>query len=759
MVIQRSLLVILSVASGALVLLTGCDDELETHGTDEWVVAIADGESDALPADEIAARAEFGATAISVRGHVVGPNGAPVAGAIVRMGEVYTTTTRQGRFTLRGLRRHNRLLEVEAPGFRQEFIFPQLVASVSVDSVELATTWLTPADATTSRFLFAGDVALGRRFLDPENVTPRGMTPPDNPLALILASMPVAGSQGVVKFVAPLFAEADYRVVNLESVVTDNPATPHPTKAFCFFTLPASLVALTDLGVQYVGLGNNHMFDYEALGVADTRAHLDRVGIGYSGAGSTPAQAFAPYRTEIGGQPYSMLAMTSVSGVEHAIHYVADATQGGAADLRDEGMVAGTIASEKAAGRRVIAMLHQGREYTFEPSADSILRLNQVTQAGADVVIAHHPHVAQGFGFNGPTLQVHSLGNFAFDSDRAETLWSLLARIDMQGGNVVQTTAMPIYIEDYRPRPMTTASSDMFLRRIAEFSNRYAAFARSDGSFLQVTANADAWRDVDTVQTVTVEVDADGHAVLDLRGLQPPGGALYSAVVDGGVQLWSGRDLLQFGDFEDADVDGDTLELARWDVSGSYSFPCVVDKVRGAAALCLRGKATQSSATAVALRNRVRVMGDADDTPNKRLTLFGYSQMQNSGPVTIRADYSPSEGSDALGSETAYANPGGTAAWASFETDLQMPADTVPSGPTINARAVRLFIKQQPPMMGESMLMFDDLAIIGWEDPVDGTGATPLVTPHARDFLRVEAAPGRYQVTLTFRASVRAAAR
>lgn len=754
----RTLLFALGLTSGLFGSFAGCSEDPETYGTDDWIIAFDDADSDALPADEIAARDEFIATPVNVRGQVLGPTGAPVADATIRMGAVYTTTTRQGRFTLSGLRRHNRVLEVDAPGYRKEFIFPQLVTPVSVDAVELATTWLTPVDATTSRFLFAGDVALGRRFLDPENLTPRGMTPPDDPLALILASMPVPGSQSVVQFVKPLFAEADYRVVNLESVVTDNPATPHPTKAFCFFTLPASLVALTDLGVQYVGLGNNHLYDYEALGVADTRANLDRIGIGYSGAGNDPTQAFAPYRTEIVGQPYSLLAMTSVSGVEHAIHYVADATQGGAADLRDEAMVAGTIAAEKAAGRRVIAMLHQGREYTFEPSADSILRLNQVTQAGADVVIAHHPHVAQGFGFSGATLQVHSLGNFAFDSDRAETLWSLLARIDMQGGNLVQTTALPIYIEDYRPRPMTTASSDVFLRRIAEFSNRYAAFARSDGSFLRVTANADAWRDQDTTQTITVEVDADGHTVLDLRGLQPAGSALHRAVVDGAAQLWSGRDLLQFGDFEDADVDGDTLELARWDVTGSYSFACLADKVRGAAALCLRGKATQSSSTAVALRNRIRVMGDADDTPNKNLTLFGYSRMQNSGPVTIRADYSPSEGSDDLGSEVAYNNPGGTSAWAPFESDLHMPADTVPSGPTINARAVRIFLKQLPPMMGESMLMFDDLAIIGWEAQVDGTGATPLVTPHARDFLRIVAAPGRYQVTLTFRAAVRAEA-
>ena len=76
-------------------------------------------------------------------------------------------------------------------------------------------------------------------------------------------------------------------------------------------------------------------------------------------------------------------------------------------------------------------------------------------------------------------------------------------------------------------------------------------------------------------------------------------------------------------------------------------------------ALCLRGTGGQRTATAVALRNRVRVMGDATDTPIKDLTLFGYMQLRDAGAITIRADYSPSEGSADLGSEVAFTSPGG----------------------------------------------------------------------------------------------------
>lgn len=87
-----------------------------------------------------------------------------------------------------------------------------------------------------------------------------------------------------MSFVQPLLGTADYRALNLETPVTARPRTPHPTKDFVFFSLPESLGALTEAGIDYVGLGNNHVYDYLDDGLADTLRHVEAARLGRSGA-------------------------------------------------------------------------------------------------------------------------------------------------------------------------------------------------------------------------------------------------------------------------------------------------------------------------------------------------------------------------------------------------------------------------------------------------------------------------------------------
>lgn len=720
---------------------------------DDYEITFAGVDTDELPASEVAARADYASAPITVRGRLLAPDGSPVGGALVRIGEVTTRSAADGRFELTRLRRHNRIVEVEAAGFRKSFLYPQLTAARSQAALDLPITWLVPSDPAAVRMVFAGDLALARRFLDPDASTPRGQIPPPDPSALISSADPEPGSRAVVQFVKPLFQEADFAVVNLEAPVTDVPALPHPTKDFCFFMLPGSLVALEELGIDYAGLGNNHLYDYQQPGLADTRRFLDDHAIPYSGAGATPAAAFAPYRTDLAGNPYSLVAMSGIIGSQHAIRYVASATQGGAADLRDNASIISAIGGERAAGRAVIAMLHQGREYSFVPTAQAKERMQYVTARGADLVIGHHPHVPHGFGYTNGVLQAYSLGNFAFDSERLETMWSMVVQLEMSGRQVVDARAIGVYIEDFRPRPMTTLAADVFFRRIAELSTPFGAFARGDSGGLRVTPAASAWVEDDQLVTIDFEVGASGVAIVDLRERLSPAASVRSVkLATGTVRI--GRDLLRVGDFEDADVDDDTMELARWDVDSSHAFPCVADPHRGATALCLRNQASRSTATVVTLKNRARVMGDADDTPNRDVSVIGYARHQGAGRVSVRADYLPSDGGSVLGSLEVYgALAGQSRGWTAFQRDLYLP-----NTPTADARAVRLVFRHDRPATGDGMFAVDDLAIINWEDQLDPTGVTPLATPHARDFLRVQAAPGTHRIVVQVRTTRRAAA-
>ena len=73
-----------------------------------------------------------------------------------------------------------------------------------------------------------------------------------------------------------MFEIVDYPIVNFETPVTLDPSTPHHTKATRSSRCRAPCRP-GDLGIEYVTLGNNHVYDTSAR-VSRTAAHLARPG-------------------------------------------------------------------------------------------------------------------------------------------------------------------------------------------------------------------------------------------------------------------------------------------------------------------------------------------------------------------------------------------------------------------------------------------------------------------------------------------------
>jgi hypothetical protein len=210
---------------------------------------------------------------------------------------------------------------------------------------------------------------------------------------------------------------------------------------------------------------------------------------------------------------------------------------------------------------------------------------------------------------------------------------------------------------------------------------------------------------------------------------------------------------MNFGDFEDVDVDQEQGEASRWDF-GSSTMVALQNPCRGTAALCLQRSSGNMSDAVAAFRNRVRVMGDPYNTPNKDVSLCGYVRGEGAGPLKIVSRYYASEGAAEFGEELAFDCPGGTFAWQPFTHDLHMPPDDPErpgDPPAVNARAVRIFLRHSPPASGAGHAWFDEIAMVNWEETLDPLTGPVLATPHARDFLRVQGPAGTYRLALTFR--------
>ena len=219
------------------------------------------------------------------------------------------------------------------------------------------------------------------------------------------------------------------------------------------------------------------------------------------------------------------------------------------------------IAALKATSDVVVVQFHGGFQFQEAAGKSAVDIAKRAVDAGADVVIEHHPHVLQGLGFYKNKLIAFSLGNFVFDQNFASTFGSTMLRTVWEAGALVDAKLFPVEIVDYVPRLTAGRAARATLARIAE---RSLLDARADRDASGVRAFALTTPDGITPARVVIDGNA-GHVLatapasaarmLDLAAngaSELDAGDLCEAHLDAAAapRVLVGRDLLQWGHFE-----------------------------------------------------------------------------------------------------------------------------------------------------------------------------------------------------------------
>jgi len=83
-------------------------------------------------------------------------------------------------------------------------------------------------------------------------------------------------------------------------------------------------------------------------------------------------------------------------------------------------------------GEVLIVQFHWGNEYVPRPKDWQFIMARAAIDAGAALVVGHHPHVLQPYEIYKNAFITYSLGNFLFDQPRQPGL-ALWVRLDQQG--------------------------------------------------------------------------------------------------------------------------------------------------------------------------------------------------------------------------------------------------------------------------------------------------------------------------------------
>lgn len=226
---------------------------------------------------------------------------------------------------------------------------------------------------------------------------------------ILLAAGPVASARDPQALFAPvrnLLADCDVAFGNLECTLPGDGATV-PTEPRVVST-PELIRSVQTAGFTVLSLANNHVFDHLQAGFHRVRNLLQGMGVAWFGAGDDPAQAAAPAVIDVRG-----LRLAFVGAVDESsgVHRFAGPDQWGVAPLDMERLTT-QIKQLKQQADHVIVSPHWGEERFGVPSPRQIEQAHAMVDAGASMVLGHHPHVIQGLEMHCGCPIIYSLGNF-----------------------------------------------------------------------------------------------------------------------------------------------------------------------------------------------------------------------------------------------------------------------------------------------------------------------------------------------------------
>lgn len=166
--------------------------------------------------------------------------------------------------------------------------------------------------------------------------------------------------------------------------------------------------SLLDAGINVVTLANNHAFDCVEGGFLRVAQLLDSMGVSWCGAGRNLVEAFQPAILEVGGMKLAFIGAVDVSTGQY--RFAGESVSGVAPLACDK--LKRIIRDLHAQVDHVIVSLHWGMERFKIPSPQQIDLARAFIDAGASVLLGHHPHVLQGTeNYKGYPI-AYSLGNF-----------------------------------------------------------------------------------------------------------------------------------------------------------------------------------------------------------------------------------------------------------------------------------------------------------------------------------------------------------
>lgn len=199
---------------------------------------------------------------------------------------------------------------------------------------------------------------------------------------------------------------------------------------------------LSEAGFDMANLANNHSMDYGCNGLSQTIKSCEKSDLLVTGVGQNFERAMEPTKLNINNIDISILnfsywefvpnneVMPSIWNLE------LNPTIGNISHPKaTQNIVEANYDSDI-----VVAIVHGGLPSVPFPPIQYQERLRNFIEAGADIVIGHHPHVPQGWEKYKNGIIFYSLGNFLFDfhgrKEHPKQRWGKIVKLNLSESGI-----------------------------------------------------------------------------------------------------------------------------------------------------------------------------------------------------------------------------------------------------------------------------------------------------------------------------------
>lgn len=259
------------------------------------------------------------------------------------------------------------------------------------------------------------------------------------------------------------FKSSDIVFGNLETSLS-NSGQPNIDKEYSFRSSPKLAPFMKKYNFTAMSIANNHSLDYGRAAFVESMKILKENGISYGGGGHNKKEATDGVIMERKGLNIGFIAF---SGVIPNVDWYAGEKRAGiiGAYKVHEAEVLKAVSELDSKCDVLVVSIHWGKEGATTVRAQESELAHKLVDAGADVIMGHHPHVVQNFELYNDKLILYSLGNFIFTTSYSEISNKTIlatAKFD-KSGKLKSVEAVPGIIKGGRPFPMDEVSGRAYM--------------------------------------------------------------------------------------------------------------------------------------------------------------------------------------------------------------------------------------------------------------------------------------------------------